>query len=143
MATLLISLIIIVLSYILQAFIPSLPWYMPMIIAFVCGLAGGRSANKPFISGFAGVGLFWLILALIIHLQNDGILTSRMAGIMSENMGMNISAILLFIIMVILGGLLGGMASVSGHMLTSSVSQGGVYGRKANRRKGSYKLKLN
>jgi len=132
-------------SWGISAWLPSFPWYVPFIIAFIAGMGMSNSKGNAFLAGFLGIGVFWLISALLSHIGNDGILTRKMAGMFSSEMGLNVTPIILLIVTPLLGALLGGGIALSGKIIALPGKRFNKHSEmhKRNRRKGSYKLKLN
>ena len=97
-----------------------LPWWIVALVAFaVCfwrGPVSGRSV-AAFWYGFAGVALVWLVYALFIHVRTDGIFTGRMSQLLLKT---NASAVLL-LLTAVLGGLVGGLAGLSGHAMRQAM----------------------
>jgi hypothetical protein len=143
MKTFTLIVIILLVSLGLNWLLPGLPWFMPCILAFLAGIVASRLPAAGFLTGFLGVGLFWTALVLASHLRNGGVLTGQIAAILSENMGRHVSSLLLLILTPVLGALLGGLAAWSGKLLFTATDYMNSYSRRRERRKGSYKLKLN
>lgn len=80
-------------------------------MAFVICFWRSTTAGQAFWSGFIGIALVWQAYALFIHLQNDGILTGRMSQLLFKA---NMPLVLLEVT-VLLGGLVGGLAGLSGY----------------------------
>lgn len=99
-------LIILILSFI-AGFI--LPWWMVAVVAFLAAIIVGKTSGKSFLSGFAGVAIAWVILALIKSIPNENILAGRVAALFQLP-----DWIYILLITSILGGLVGGMAAWSG-----------------------------
>lgn len=100
-------LVIVVLGFFLELI---LPWWSVAIAAFVGGVLVNTRIN--FFAGFAAIGLLWLVKALINDLITDSELTERVAMIFMLH-----SKTLLMFITLILGGLVGGFAAMSGGAL--------------------------
>ncbi|MES2734217.1 MAG: hypothetical protein V4714_20890 [Bacteroidota bacterium] len=98
---------ILVLSIVAQLF---LPWWMIALIPFGLAFWQASASGKAFISGFVGIALGWLGMSLLIHLRTGGILTARVAGIFSLP-----NSMLLILATVLIGGLVGGLAALSGY----------------------------
>lgn len=105
-------LIILVLSFICSYF---LPWWFAAVIAFAAALFVGKKPGKAFLSGFLAVFAAWVILALFKSIPNDNILATRVAHLMQLP-----NWILLLIVTGIIGGLVGGMAALSGTLVRKS-----------------------
>jgi hypothetical protein len=108
-------LIILTLSFISSYF---LPWWFVAIIAFLAAFFISK-AGKPFLSGFAAVFVAWAVLALFKTIPNDNILAKKVAVLFP--LGGN--WILLLLITAIIGGLVGGMAALSGALLKKAVKK--------------------
>ena len=102
--------VVLVLSWLLQLF---LPWWTMAIGAFATGLAFQQSGFKSFVAGLLGVGLLWFAMAWYIDSSTGSILSSKVAAIFpTKTVG------LLMLITAILGGLVGGLASMSGGLIS-------------------------
>src|SRR3569623_3691394 len=100
-------LIILILSFISSFF---LPWWAAAAIAFLAAMFIGKTSAKAFLSGFGAIFVLWVILALIKSIPNDNILASRVIQLFP----LPHQWILLLLITALLGGLVGGMAALSG-----------------------------
>lgn len=90
-----------------------LPWWSLAIVAFLVCFWRSKNAGQAFVSGFYGIAIVWLIYVLLIHLRTDGIFTGRMSELLFK---MN-SNILPGLVTAILGGLVGGLAGLSGYFV--------------------------
>lgn len=99
-------LLIALLSFILQYF---LPWWIIAIVAFGLAFWKGSSAGKAFLAGFLAIIVVWAAMATFTHIRTDGILTSKIAALFN----LPVSA-LLIVVTAIIGGLVGGIAALSG-----------------------------
>lgn len=86
-----------------------LPWWSVFLPGLIVGAALGRSGGHSFLGGFAGIAGLWLVQTMIIDIQNDDILIERIAGLFSLP-----SSWLMFLITVIIGGLIGGLTTLTG-----------------------------
>src|SRR5579863_622466 len=102
-------LIILILSLICSYF---LPWWFVAVIAFIAAYFFSKKPAKAFLSGFFAVFLAWSLLALFKSIPNDNILATRVAHLMQLP-----NWILLLIVTGIIGGLVGGMAALSGALV--------------------------
>jgi hypothetical protein len=93
-------------SFILQLF---LPWWIIAPVAFALALWKGISPRQAFWSGFGAIVFSWTATALVIHLRNEGILTIKIAGLFALPF-----PTLLIAITALIGGLVGGLAALSG-----------------------------
>jgi hypothetical protein len=97
-------------AYILELF---LPWYCIAIAAF----AGGYMLKSRFnfLAGFIAIGLLWFLKAALTDMASSSDLASRVAQIFPLK-----QKSLLYVVMVLLGGLIGGFAAMCGGALTKS-----------------------
>ena len=102
-------LLIAALCYLAQLF---LPWWIIAVCAFGVNLFLPTKGFNAFLSGFLGVGLLWLIYAGLIDQRTDSLLTEKVAEIMQFN-----NAYLLVALTGLVGGLVGGMAALTGSLL--------------------------
>ncbi|HEX6335070.1 MAG TPA: hypothetical protein VFZ78_12635 [Flavisolibacter sp.] len=110
MRILLTILLIAVVGYFLGMF---LPWWSIAIAAFAVSFVFIRHLGSAFLSGFAGIFLLWIVVALWIDTRNQGILSSKVAQIIP----LGGSGLLLVLVTALLGGLVGGCAAVAGSSL--------------------------
>jgi hypothetical protein len=89
-----------------------LPWWSMAVVCFVVSLLMGLKGGKSFLMGFSCVALCWLTFALIHDIPNEHILSTRMAKVFGlPNYG------LFILVTVVVGGLIGGLASWAGALL--------------------------
>lgn len=93
-----------------------LPWWSIAIAALLVALLVHLKAGKAFLSGFLALFILWVGLAWRIDMQNNSLLSKKIASLLP--LGGN--AILLIIITGIVGGLVAGFAAMSGSFLRSS-----------------------
>lgn len=86
------------------------PWWGIAIAAFLVSAAIPQKPAFSFLSGFLGVFLLWEVLAWWIDNKNNGILSQKIASILS----LGGSSVLLIVITSIIGGLVAGFAALSG-----------------------------
>lgn len=100
---------------ILLAFISGLflPWWAIAVAAFLAALLVKQRAGFAFLSGFFALLLLWSGLALWIDMQNESILSARIAGLF----GINNNSFLLILITGTVGGLVAGFAAMTGSFL--------------------------
>ena len=103
---------------VLLAFISGLflPWWGIAITSLLVAVLVYQNALKAFFSGFLGVFFLWAGLAWWIDMQNNGVLSKKIASVLP--LGGN--ALLLIIVTGIVGGLVAGFAAMSGSYLRSS-----------------------
>lgn len=99
-------LLIAILSLILQFF---LPWWIIAIIAFGAAYWKASSGKIAFLSGFLAILTLWTIMSAFIHIRTGGVLSDRIAALFFLP-----SPLLLIIVTALIGGLVGGMAALSG-----------------------------
>ena len=87
-------------------------WWTAALMAALVAALVPTSGFKAFISGFLGVGLLWLVLALVSSVQTDYLLTDKVAGLMGLS-----SSYLLILITFVIGALLGGLGAWTGNQL--------------------------
>lgn len=89
-----------------------LPWWSVFIPGLILGALLGRTGGYSFLWGFVGIGALWLIQILFVHIDNDGVLTTRIADLFSLPSGWFV-----IFITVIIGGLIGGLTTLTGYLL--------------------------
>jgi len=103
------SALILITAFLLNLF---LPWWSVAIPGLIFGYLFSQKAFSSFGWGFLALFLLWGGQALYTHLANDGILTSRIAEMLSLG-----SPILIVLITGILGGLVSGLAALTGSLV--------------------------
>lgn len=89
-----------------------LPWWVLSIVCFGTGVWLPSSPHKAFGAGLVGIGVLWGGLAGYWHWYGQGVMTARMAEMLSIP-----SAWLLIVLTALLGGCIGGFASLAGFYL--------------------------
>jgi hypothetical protein len=97
-------LFIIILGLILELF---LPWWSVAIAACAGGLTLKSKYN--FLAGFIAIALLWFVKAFIIDMMAATSLTEKVAQIFKLP-----NKAILYVVMMILGGLVGGFACMTG-----------------------------
>jgi hypothetical protein len=102
----------------LLAFISGLflPWWGIAITSLLVAVLVHQKAGKAFLSGMLGVFLLWGGLALWIDIKNDGVLSKKIAAVLP--LGGN--SLVLILVTGLIGGLVAGMAAISGSFLRAS-----------------------
>jgi hypothetical protein len=102
----------------LLAFISGLflPWWGMAITSMGVAVLVHQKAGKAFLSGLLGVFFLWAGLALWIDMKNNGVLSKKIATVLP--LGGN--SIVLILVTGVIGGLVAGMAAMSGSFLRSS-----------------------
>ena len=95
------------------------PWWVSCILAFVAAIIFGKKTSWAFWSGFAGISLAWIALALLKSFPNEHILATRVAHVFHLP-----NWLLLLAVMAIIGGLAGGLSAVSGLMVKRVFEKG-------------------
>lgn len=93
-----------------------LPWWGIAIAAFIVALLVYQKASGAFLSSFLGLLLLWCGLAFWIDSGNESILSARIA----ELLGIGNNPFLLILITGAVGGLVAGLAAMSGSYLRGS-----------------------
>lgn len=91
-----------------------LPWWSLIFPAIAVSYIFGRGSGSSFIAGFLGIGLLWLGLSLYIDWSTGSALSQKIAQLFPGQ-----SVLLLRLITVLVGGLTGGVASVTGYSIKS------------------------
>lgn len=92
------------------------PWWGFAITSLLIAVFVHQKAAKAFLAGFTAVFLLWVGLAWWIDMQNNSVLSVKIATVLP--LGGN--SIYLILITGIVGGLVSGMAALSGSYLRSS-----------------------
>lgn len=102
----------------LLAFISGLyfPWWTIAITAFLVALLIYQKAWKAFVAGFLGLLLLWSGLAYWIDIKNESILSAKIGVLI----GIGSNSFLLILITGLIGGLVAGLAALSGSFLRGS-----------------------
>jgi hypothetical protein len=101
---------VLLLSWLLQSF---LPWWTMAVGAFATGLFFRQSGFLSFLAGLLGVGLLWFLVAWYSDSSTDSILSEKVAGIFpTKTVGS------LLIVTAFIGGLVGGLASMTGGIIS-------------------------
>ncbi len=85
-------------------------WWSFAIAAFLVALILKQSPSKSFLAGFVGIALLWLVQAMILDAGNDHLLSHKVALLLPFGG----SGIALLITTGLIGGLVGGMAALTG-----------------------------
>jgi hypothetical protein len=101
------TLLILVITFAMQSL---LPWWTLVLPCLAVSFLMGRSGTGSFFAGFFGVGLLWLGLSLYIDWATASPLSQKIAVLFPGK-----SVLLLRAITVLVGGLVGGFASLSGY----------------------------
>ena len=89
------------------------PWWSIAIVAFLVALLIKQRYGIAFVSGFTGIYLLWGVLAFVIDLKNNHVLSKKIAQIFP----LGGSSFLLITITATVGALVAGFAAMSGSSL--------------------------
>ena len=89
------------------------PWWIIAVAAFISVLLIPMGSGKAFLSGFLGIFILWLVLASWIDIKNQHVLSNKVAEIFP----LGGSSFLLILVTALIGGLVGGLAAMSGSYL--------------------------
>lgn len=108
------KLIISILLTIVLAFVAEwlLPWWSMALACFVMAVIMRPGNGIAFLAGFAGIFLFWLGTMVLKDIPNAHILSTKMAVLFHLP-----SYGLLMLVIALLGGLIGGLAALSGALI--------------------------
>ena len=87
-----------------------MPWYSIAIAAFVMGFL--LKSNTNFLAGFAAIATLWAFNALLIDAGSSSDLSERVAKLLMVKY-----ETVLFLVMAVIGGLVGGFAALTGSLL--------------------------
>jgi len=87
-----------------------LPWYCIAITPFAFGYL--LKSNTDFLAGFCSIAILWIFNAWLLDSDTSSDLSVRVANLFSLP-----SKSLLYVIMAVIGGLVGGFAALSGALL--------------------------
>ncbi|MCK5103676.1 MAG: hypothetical protein KAR17_12720 [Cyclobacteriaceae bacterium] len=102
------------LAYLFQ--ITPAPWWSVVVASLLMNFIISTKGLSSFVSGFLGIEILWLLLASIIDIHTDSILTERVAGIFSLP-----NSWLLVLITSVIGGLAGGFGALTGYHLRNLI----------------------
>ena len=102
----------------LLAFISGLflPWWGIAITSLLVAVLVHQKTGKAFLSGLLGVFILWGGLAWWIDMKNNGVLSKKIASVLP----LGGSSLVLILVTGLIGGLVAGMAAMSGSFLRSS-----------------------
>lgn len=103
------------LSYFVQQFFP---WWSVPISAAIVAMLISNSKLSAFWGGFAGISLLWMIQATLIDMQTESILSQKILPLFHLT-----SMSSLIIATGLIGGFIGGMGALTGHILKKLVAQ--------------------
>lgn len=99
----------------LLAFVSGLyfPWWVFSIPVLIVAALVHQRPWKAFFSGFLALLLLWGGMALFIDINNNGILSTRVAGVFAEGL----SSVVISVATAVIGALIGGFAALTGSYL--------------------------
>lgn len=101
---------VVLVAFVLQSF---LPWWSMAVGAFLVGAAFANKGWLSFLAGFLGVALLWLGMAFYFDRVTASLLSAKVAQLFPTK-----TVPLLFLLTAVVGGLVGGFASLTGSLLT-------------------------
>jgi hypothetical protein len=93
-----------------------LPWWTIAIIAFIVGFYLSSSNTVSFFSAFFALMLLWSGYALVLDIQNQSILSSKLAQLFSLP-----HPLLIVLVSGFISGLVAGFASLTGFLMRKVV----------------------
>ncbi len=93
------------------------PWWSIAIAAFVVSAVIHQKPLKAFVCGFLALFLLWGIQSYYIDVQNGHLLATKVAGILP----LGNSPVALILLTAFIGGLVAGMAALTGSFLRRSL----------------------
>jgi len=96
-----------------------LPWWIVAIISFLAALWIAKGSANGFWSAFAAIFIVWVVQALFKSVPNDHILAIRVAHMLP----LGGSWILLTLITGLIGGLVAGMAGLTGALFKKALAK--------------------
>lgn len=113
------ALLILLLAFLLNLI---LPWWSIAVPGLVLGYLFKQKAWASFLWGFLALFLLWGGQALYIHLANDGILSTRVAHMLGVK-----APLLVVLLTGVLGGLVSGVATLTGSLIRATPKAEKVY----------------
>jgi hypothetical protein len=100
------------------------PWWILAVVGFTVGLLIPGGSLSTFISGFLGIGIIWMGHAWSLDAKND----SQFTEVMIQVIGIVDDPIVLIAIVGLIGGLVGGFATMTGALLRQPAKKKGGSG---------------
>ena len=91
----------------------TLPWWSFAITSLLVALAVHQKPGKSFLSGFLGLFLLWAVLAFMKDAANEHVLSAKVAQLLLKNS----SSIAIILLTGLVGGLVSGLAALTGSYL--------------------------
>lgn len=86
-----------------------LPWWSIAIFSFLVIIFIPMKSGKAFLAGFNGVFILWALLAWLIDIQNNSILSKRIAELLS----LGGSSFLLILFTALIGAVVAGFGALT------------------------------
>jgi hypothetical protein len=99
----------VLLSYVAEQF---LPWWTIGICAAIITMGFTLNKITAFLGGFTAISLLWMIVATLIDVRTNGILSAKIAPLLGFQ-----SATLLILLTGLVGGMVGGLGALSGQQV--------------------------
>ncbi len=109
----------ILMGYAAYLFADETLWWIFAIGAFAAGWAVPLSSFKSWLAGFLGIFILWLVLSFVADTSNAGIMSKKMASIIP----LGGSSIALMGMAALVGGIVGGFASLTGSFMRKGISK--------------------
>lgn len=88
----------------------SLPWWSFVFTSFLIAMGVHQKAGFAFLSGFLGLFILWVILAILKDMPNEHLLSMKVARILP----LGGSYWVLILVTGLIGGLVSGLAATAG-----------------------------
>lgn len=95
-----------------------LPWWSVAIIGVIIGYVFGNAPGWAFLAGLLAVGLLWLTYAGWLDMQNDSLLSGKVAQLFPTG-----KVAILYLLTALVGGLTGGLAAMTGSLLQRALKR--------------------
>ncbi len=93
-----------------------IPWWGFAVTSMITSMAIHQKPGKSFLSGFLGLFILWTVLAFMRDAANEHILSAKVATILP----LGGSYLVLILVTGIIGGLVSGLAAITGSYLRQS-----------------------
>jgi hypothetical protein len=87
-----------------------LPWQSMAVVSFLIAVYMNQKPAMAYLTGFVSMFLLWVLLAWWIDVQNDSILSARMATLFP----LGGSSLLLILVTGLVAGIIGGLSALTG-----------------------------
>lgn len=94
----------------------TLPWWSFVFTSLIVAVAIHQRAAKAFLAGFLGLFLLWAGMALLKDAANDHVLSMKVANVLP----LGGSYLVLILVTGVVGGLVSGLAALTGSFLRRS-----------------------